>query len=102
MTPTNDISNAAATLGRKGGRSTTTAKATAAQANGTKSAWRFKVVKKQRDGKGEWFAYPAATFPDQEAAITFASAFAKEQAGVGGTRIVVLNRGNQFVHEIRI
>ena len=57
--------------------------------------WKFKVVKSQRGGQGEWFYYPAAaTFEREIGAHRYASQFAASQreAGVTGTRIVVMSR----------
>jgi len=65
--------------------------------------WTHKVVKTQRGGKGSWFRYPAAaTFATQEAAETFCREFADAQAGIGGTRILVIARkGGQVVLDLK-
>lgn len=67
----------------------------------TKKTWTHKVVKKQRGGQGQWFAYPAAKTGTEAECREYAERFAAEQAGIGGTRIVVLTRGGQFVAEYR-
>jgi hypothetical protein len=57
--------------------------------------WSFKVVKKQRDGDGKFFAYPAAaTFERKADALKYARDFANAQraAGVAGTIIAVCSR----------
>lgn len=59
----------------------------------TKKAWAFKVVKSQRENQGEWFRYrAAATFAAQADAEQYARDFASEQAGVPGTKILVVAR----------
>lgn len=64
--------------------------------------WKYKVVKKQRGSQGEWFSYPTAgTFRSESDARGYAEAFAAEQKGVLGTRIVVLTRGGKFVAEYK-
>lgn len=69
----------------------------------TKQAWTVKVVKSQRGGQGQWFRYPAAfTSASESDAIAYAERFAAEQAGVGGTRILVLARkGDRLIREFR-
>lgn len=69
-------------------------------ANVTKK-WTHKVVKVQRGGQGEWFSYPAAMAGSEAECREYAAAFAVEQRGVGGTRIVVRTRGNKPVAEFR-
>jgi hypothetical protein len=68
-----------------------------------KAKWAYKVVKSQRGGQGQWFRYPAAlTTADEAEAIEYAERFAAEQAGVSGTRILVLARkGDRLVREIK-
>jgi hypothetical protein len=63
--------------------------------------WNYKVIKTQRGLRGQWFAYPATTFGDEQAARKYAEQFAADQraAGVVGTRIVVVSRArvrNEF------
>ena len=59
----------------------------------TNSTWTHKVVKAQRGSQGEWFRYrAAATFGNETDARQYAEQFAAEQAGVGGTKILVLTR----------
>lgn len=61
---------------------------------------KYEVTKKQRGSQGQWFAYPAKRFSTAEAALTYAEAFAAEQAKVAGTRIVVTERkGSKFLAE---
>lgn len=69
----------------------------------TKKSWAYKVVKTQRGGDGKWFRYPAAfTSADEGEAIAYAERFAGEQAGVPGTRIIVVTRkGDSLVREFR-
>ncbi len=66
--------------------------------------WTHKVVKTQRGHQGEWFRYPAAaTFSSEAKARAYAEDFAKEQQGVGGTRILVVTRkGNRTVADYRV
>jgi hypothetical protein len=63
--------------------------------------WTHKVVKKQRCGGGEWFAYRGTAFASELEARDYALAFAREQhaAGIHSTRIVVTTRGGEFVSE---
>lgn len=57
--------------------------------------WNYRVVKAQRGGDGKWFRYPAAkTFSNDADARKYAQEFAREQAGVAGTKILVLSRKN--------
>lgn len=57
------------------------------------SKWNYKVVKSQRGGQGQWFNYPtAATFVTLAEAEVYAERFAREQAEVGGTRILIRSR----------
>lgn len=69
----------------------------------TKTAWTHKVVKAQRGSQGQWFRHPAAfTASDEATAVTYAERFAADQAGVPGTRILVLARkGDRLVREFR-
>lgn len=95
---------AAQQLGRLGGKVSSETKTAAVRANGSKSAWKFKVVKKHYGMQGQWVTRPAAaTFADIEDAITYARGFAAEQreGKVVGTRIVVETRGNKAVFEAR-
>lgn len=64
-----------------------------------RKAWAYRVVKTQRGGDGRWFRYPSAyTSADEGEAIAYAERFAAEQAGVPGTRILVLGRkGDRLV-----
>lgn len=57
-------------------------------------SWTHKVVKKQRDGQGQWFCYPAAHTGSLADCQAYAAEFAAQQsaAGVVGTRIVVVAR----------
>lgn len=68
-----------------------------------KKPWAYKVVKTQRGGDGKWFRYRAAfTTADESAAIAYAEQFAADQAGVPGTRIIVVTRkGDRLVREFR-
>lgn len=68
-----------------------------------KKTWAYKVVKSQRGGQGQWFRYPAAfTTADEAEAVEYAGRFAAAQAGVPGTRILVLARkGDRLVREFR-
>jgi hypothetical protein len=62
----------------------------------------YEVCKKQRGGNGEWFTYPASRFDTETEAVAYADAFAAEQQGVAGTRIVVRRRkGDQVIRDIR-
>ena len=57
------------------------------------SNWTHKVVKSQRGADGKWFYYPSTSrFNTEEGALHYAKQFAAEQAGVPGTRILVLSR----------
>ena len=70
----------------------------------TSRQWKYKVVKSQRCGNGDWFRYPTAiTTITETDAREYAQAFAADQqrAGVVGTRINVLTRGGQPVAEYR-
>lgn len=63
----------------------------------------YEVTKKQRGSQGQWFAYRAKRFATETDAIAYAEAFAAEQAGVPGTRIVVTQRkGQRLVREFRV
>ena len=68
--------------------------------NSTTNYWTHKVVKSQRGMNGEWFRYRAATTTrDVGQAIAYARRFAAAQAGVAGTKILVVQRkGNRVVH----
>lgn len=64
----------------------------------TSKKWTCKVVKTQRGGNGEWFRHAtAATFDRIEDAAAYASEFAENQAGVAGTKILVLSRSGEQV-----
>ena len=68
-----------------------------------KLPWAYKVVKSQRGGNGKWFRYRAAfTSADESEAVAYAERFAAEQAGVPGTRVIVVTRkGDRLVREFR-
>lgn len=69
-----------------------------------KTQWNTKVVKTQRGGDGTWFRYPAAmTATNESDAVKYAEQFARNQAGVAGTRILVLARkGDRLIREFRV
>ncbi len=72
--------------------------------NSIRKPWAYKVVKTQRGGQGQWFRYPAAfTSADEAEAVKYAEGFAADQAGVAGTRILVLARkGDRVIRDIRV
>ena len=65
-------------------------------------AWKYRVVKKQRGLQGEWFSYPGRAFSTLEDATEYATTFAADQtqAGVVGTRIVVIGRSRATILDI--
>lgn len=60
------------------------------------------VVKKQRGSQGEWFSYPAAMTGSEVECMEYAEQFAREQAGVPGTRITVQTRAKKVVKSISV
>jgi hypothetical protein len=53
----------------------------------------YRVIKTQRGTDGRWFRYAPVRhrFTSADEANTYAQQFAESQAGVGGTRIIVVS-----------
>lgn len=55
--------------------------------------WTHEVRKEQRGMDGQWFRLPAVRFASEAEARAYAAEFARQQADVGGTRILLHGRG---------
>ena len=50
----------------------------------------------------QWFRHPAAMTGNKSECTSYAHEFARDQAGTGGTRILVMTRGGNVVLDISV